>query len=1148
MKRLILMIPLLLLLSLATHCRKKNEFLSQHIEKEPGLLSVVNPSGFIGSTVSGTSIEHTLTLLASGGLDLYELNVTLISTDPFSFSGGSYPGNGGTCGSELKSGEFCTLVILYEPTNTNSHLAELQISYRDSIESKSLNYVFTADSHPILSFDYGTKYDFGNKFIGSSTDLKIRVTNSGRSVAENLAINNFTSPYSYKGGSYPGQGGDCSLTVQPGESCSIVINYSPTSNGTHTQEVKFSYLNSNRPEESTLSLTGWGFNKAVLTLSSDNGNDDFGTGANGFSNQKTYTLTHVDGDVSANLLNISNINPPFKRVGGSCGTNLSIDQRSCTMVIEMQSSTSGTWQNTVSFSYHNGAQTITFNRNLTGVTKEKPTLTFSLTGTMDFGLVEKGTSKTLNLLVNYASGELPAKNLTLSSISAPFSIANNTCGSSISSGTCSLALNYSPTGIGVNTSSFSLSFDDWTQTASTIFGLKGMTEALLNASTLNFSTIMAGQSKPLPLPLSFSGGSPATSVTVSSITGSFSLTGGSYPGTSGNCQNTISVNCNLNLTFSPASEGNHTGSLTLTYHNGVRSSSLVISLNGSAAPAAKLTMTDVTFADTSINASSLAYVTITNSSALAATALSITLPSGFSYKGGTFPGTGGNCASSLSGNGNCKLALLFSPTTAASYSASLSLNYFDGGQTRNTTSTLTGNGIATSNIFIAPTSKSLELADTYIFPDTYVGANSSAESFRIAYGGSANPATITSIAVSSNQFTVINSTCPATLTSNQSCLVTVRFSPTTATTTDGSLTVNYQSSGNSLSTTRNLRGIGLTPGLLTVSPNPVNFGQGSIGSAYEQVVTVTRSGGYTISSFTPSLSGSGFTYKGGNYPGTGGSCPSFSGSPATCKIYLSFSPTQVLTYNGQLSLSYSNGFQVVPATINLTGEGKPSAQLSFSSGHYDWGKLIQTTSSEKTLSITNVGTLAATNLALSNLNSPFAFKGGTYPGSGGTCSTTLGASQSCTLQVIFSPTSVGSKNQTLTMQYHNGQITTESSTMLTGEGIAQAIISVSEANPFHFGTVGSGGTIIKTFVLTNAGSVTGTGLSGSFTSSFGFQGGSFPGTGGTCTTSLAPGGTCTVNLTFSPNSAGNYLGSFTLNYQDGLRQQTEFKELRGTAL
>ena len=177
MKYLTLNFLLILFLSFLTACSDdKSSILSRKVQKDPGELKVLNESSFMGTTIAGTSFEHEIRIRSNGGISLKNLNVTISTSDPITFKGGTFPGSGGTCGTILESAETCTIIILYAPTNTNSHSATLIFSYEDALGSYGFNYTLTADSFPILTFDLGTIYDFGNKFVNSSTDLKIKIS------------------------------------------------------------------------------------------------------------------------------------------------------------------------------------------------------------------------------------------------------------------------------------------------------------------------------------------------------------------------------------------------------------------------------------------------------------------------------------------------------------------------------------------------------------------------------------------------------------------------------------------------------------------------------------------------------------------------------------------------------------------------------------------------------------------------------------------------------------------------------------------------------------------------------------------------------------------------------------------------------------
>ncbi len=1152
MKHLIFYLQFIFIILLTSCSDDKSSILSRKVQKDPGELKVLNESSFMGTTIAGTSFEHEIRLRSNGGISIKNLDVSITTSDPITFKDGTYPGTGGTCGTILESADTCTIVILYSPTNTNSHSATLNFSYDDALGNYGFTYTITADSFPILTFELGNLYDFGNKFVGSSTDLKIKISNNGRVPAEDLSLNNLGAPFSYKGGTYPGTGGTCGTRVIPGTNCEIIVNYSPTNNGEHLQDIILSYQNTGRSESNTLNLIAWGFYQAVLNLSDSSGYN-FGTIATSVDGDKTFTVTHASGDVSATNLSITNLNSPFKYKGGSypgtggtCPTNrtLTKDLGSCTIVLSMNSTTSGTWNNTFTFFYLNGSETISTTRPLSGITKLRPTLSFSTTGLNDFGLVNVSSSGTKTFTVNYDSGELPASSLGFSTLTSPFSYTGGTfpgtggtCGSSLSSGSCTIKVSYSPTSYGSHSLITAITYNDSVTTqSSSAITLKGITEGKLNylSSGANFGNVVVGQTKDQSIYLYANAGSPNTSITVQSITGPYTFKGGTYPGTgTGACGTTIAAsgNCNLYVTFAPTSSGSQNESIVLSYNDGSGSKTLTITLTGTGTPAATLSMPNTDFGTTSVNSVVEKTITISNSSTIQPSSLTVTnLPSGFSFKNGSFPGTGGSCGGTWSTS--CTIVMIFNPTTAASYSGTLSFSYNDGtNTTKSVSATLIGVGVNTSDLF-------LSRFDTVSFGSVYVGQTYDL-SFILYHGGSSASTPITSKSFSSGtDYSVINDTCPGSLANGENCTFTVRFTPMTSGTKAPNLVVSY-TGGTVSSTSRKITGSATVPATLTISPSTFDFGTKPTDSYYEQTFTITHSGQVAAFTISPTVTGSGFTLSQNN-------CSSSLNSGASCTMVVRFTPPSAISYSGTFKVNYYNGYQTNSPTVTLSGTGGPTAALSFSPSSYDFGKIIQTQSSSKTITVVHSGPIAATSMSTASLTAPYSFKGGTYPGTGGTCTDTL-TSGSCTMVIDFAPTNTGVKNQTLSLSYYNGNVTRTTTASLTGESLAQAIISISETNPYTFGTTNLSGIIDKSFTLSNSGSVSGTSISGSFDiTQFSFKGGSFPGTGGNCTSTLTSGSNCSIVLTFKPTIVTTYTGTFTLTYNDGLRAQTEYKTLKGT--
>jgi len=98
------------------------------------------------------------------------------------------------------------------------------------------------------------------------------------------------------------------------------------------------------------------------------------------------------------------------------------------------------------------------------------------------------------------------------------------------------------------------------------------------------------------------------------------------------------------------------------------------------------------------------------------------------------------------------------------------------------------------------------------------------------------------------------------------------------------------------------------------------------------------------------------------------------------------------------------------------------AKLAFSDmPWYDFGDRAVLSASERSISIANSGGATATDFRGSfYLSVHFSFKGGTFPGEGGTCTDSLKAGASCTVVVAFVPQYPGQVEQPLSILFHDG--------------------------------------------------------------------------------------------------------------------------------
>lgn len=145
---------------------------------------------------------------------------------------------------------------------------------------------------------------------------------------------------------------------------------------------------------------------------------------------------------------------------------------------------------------------------------------------------------------------------------------------------------------------------------------------------------------------------------------------------------------------------------------------------------------------------------------------------------------------------------------------------------------------------------------------------------------------------------------------------------------------------------------------------------------------------------------------------------------------------------------------------------------------------------------------------------------------GGTCGTSLAQSSSCTIGVVFKPTSAGARSGTLSIS-HSG-MTTPVTIAVSGTAVAAAQPTIAlDAASLAFGSqvVGTGGAT-QTLHVSNTGAAP---LSFTSIAVNGANAGDFA-TGGTCAvgTALAAGAGCTVTVRFTPTGTGARGGTLAL--------------------
>ena len=151
----------------------------------------------------------------------------------------------------------------------------------------------------------------------------------------------------------------------------------------------------------------------------------------------------------------------------------------------------------------------------------------------------------------------------------------------------------------------------------------------------------------------------------------------------------------------------------------------------------------------------------------------------------------------------------------------------------------------------------------------------------------------------------------------------------------------------------------------------------------------------------------------------------------------------------------------------MTGTGTTQALLQIdpneggTGASYDFGTWGVATS--QSFNVFNVGAQAATAMGDGhNLGAGFAFTGGTYPGTGGTCGATLASNAQCLIAVTFTPSGSATSSSAIGVAYFDGAASEDATLAVTGTGTTLAVVSIGSypgaigaSQPtYNYGTTG----------------------------------------------------------------------------------------------
>jgi hypothetical protein len=388
------------------------------------------------------------------------------------------------------------------------------------------------------------------------------------------------------------------------------------------------------------------------------------------------------------------------------------------------------------------------------------------------------------------------------------------------------------------------------------------------------------------------------------------------------------------------------------------------------------------------------------------------------------------------------------------------------------------------------------------FTPQALGTTSAAQKVRLSNDGTL-PLSLSSIA-GSGDFAQTND-CPLnpnTVAPGGFCTLSVTFTPTATGIRIGAVTITDNAAGSPhqlpLTGTGGIPLVSLTPASLTFSSQAV----GTTSPTQPATLKNTGDGPLNITSVVAS----------GDFAQTN-NCASTLNAAASCALSVTFTPTATGTRTGAITIT--DNAPGSPHHLSLAGTGATGVTLTPTSLTFA-SQSVGTFSSSQLATLKNVGGTMLKILSIGR-------SGDFYEGNN--CPSSLAAGASCTLRVIFTPTSPGAKSSAVTIVDNAPGSPHKLPLSGTGSGTGSIVLKLSPPS-LIFGSVAVGASSAsQTVTLTNTGTA-----AASFLEPFGFA------TSGTnwndfhkdphCGTNLAPGKSCTVSVFFKPLAKGTRTGFF----------------------
>ena len=478
---------------------------------------------------------------------------------------------------------------------------------------------------------------------------------------------------------------------------------------------------------------------------------------------------------------------------------------------------------------------------------------------------------------------------------------------------------------------------------------------------------------------------------------------------------------------------------------GGTSNSLTFTITAATNPTPKATLnpTAIPFANTAVGSTITApAATLTNGGSAALTISSIAITG----TGAADFAQANTCGASLAAGASCTITVSFTPLSAASFIASVSVTDNATGSPQSIALTGTGTAAAAPAVLLTPPALTFS---------AQTGTTTTAQIATLKNTGSA-ALSISSIAITGTgaaDFAQTN-TCGSSLAANASCSISVTFTPASVATFTAAITVTDNATGSPHSVALTGTGTAAPAPAASLAPTSLTFSAQTGTTATAQVSTLKNTGDAALTITGISITGAGAA----DFAETN-TCGSSLAANASCSISVTFTPASAATFSAALSIADNAAGSPQTVTLSGTGTAPPAPVASVAPTSLTFTAQTGNTAAAQTATLKNTG------------NAVMNISGITLAGTGAadfaqtnTCGETLAAGANCSISVTFTPASVASFSAAISIADDaagSPQIVT-----LSGTGTAPPVPTYTVSSSTGPQTVQSGGTAQYSITVT----------------------------------------------------------------------------------